>query len=163
MLLLRHHIVRKLLIIHSKRLVSNLDDPCPHLTLPIQVLERIKIFHLILEQVVVGDLLFWLPPIKLILEYPYLVIEGNQFVVECPTLVWLFVIDARICEALFALGWYGLLGLQLASSSLSIEVPSHEIFVGLEVLVEVDNLLNGDFVGTSIDGSVHELPCLLSQ
>ena len=74
MLLLRHHIIRKLLIINSKRLVSNLDDPCPHLTLPIQVLERIEIFHLILEQVVIGDLLFWLPPIKLILEYPYLVI-----------------------------------------------------------------------------------------
>ena len=74
MLLLRHNIVRKFLIINSKRLVSNLDDPCPNLTLPIQVLERIKIFHLIFEQVIVGDLLFWLPPIKLILEYPYLVI-----------------------------------------------------------------------------------------
>ena len=131
-LLLRHHIIRKLLVINTQCLVPDLDNPCPNLTLTIQILECIKILHFILEQVVIRNLLLRLFPVKLILENPNLVIKSYQLIIKCPTLFWLFVINPRIRETLIALSRYDvLLGLQLSGSCLSVKVSCHKVLVSL--------------------------------
>ena len=98
----------------------------------IELLERLEVNFLVLEQMVIAYLLLGFSSVKLVLENPNLVIKSYQLIIKCPTLFWLFVINPRIREALIALSRYDvLLGLQLSGSCLSVKVSRHKVLVGL--------------------------------
>ena len=129
----------------------------------IECLKLFKIHFLVLEKVVVGNLLPWLPSVELALENPYLVIQGHELVVERSTGVIRLLGGFAVGTFLTSSGLGpGSLGSNISGSSLSIEVARHEVLVGVQILIEVDNVVYGHFVRVPGDGAIHKLFHLLS-
>ena len=49
------------------------------------------------------------------------------------------------------------MGLYLSLPGLFVELSCHEVLVSVQVFVQVDNIVDGDWVGPALHGSLREL------
>ena len=107
---------------------------------------------------VIAYLWLWFSPIELVLENTYLAIQCNKLVVKRSCgIVWFlrrFTIRSFFTTGGLSLG---LLNSDISSSCFCIKVSCHEVLIGVQIFVEIYDVVYGNFIRVSCNCRTHEL------